>query len=92
MFFIKDTRKIQRLYTTALLLRRSFNINRPVYLQCNKPFQKFKLKQTKMQCDDERPIYLKKGLSDKIIFILMIVYVLYNTYNSINIFKNLMEV
>ncbi|KAL6265160.1 hypothetical protein P5V15_005245 [Pogonomyrmex californicus] len=77
--FIKNVRK--HMYN-ASLLRRSFT-----HVECNKALQKFKLKQAKMQCADDLPVYLKGGLRDKILFNITLAMLFCNTLQSVYIFK-----
>ncbi|KAI4489856.1 hypothetical protein M0804_004038 [Polistes exclamans] len=48
-----------------------------------KSFQKFKLKQARMQRNDGVPVFLKAGLRDKILFNLTLGLVLFETIESI---------
>ncbi|KAG7203239.1 hypothetical protein KM043_010339 [Ampulex compressa] len=50
-----------------------------------KALQKFKLKQARMQRDDGRPVYLKAGIRDKILFNATAVMVLAAALRSIYI-------
>ncbi|XP_071572156.1 cytochrome c oxidase subunit 7A1, mitochondrial-like [Temnothorax nylanderi] len=83
--FVRNVRKIQRMYS-APILRRSFGTNQPL-AECNKAFEKFKLKQAKMQCDDGLPVYLKGGMRDKILFNITLALLLLNTLQSIYTIK-----
>ncbi|KYN40383.1 hypothetical protein ALC56_05328 [Trachymyrmex septentrionalis] len=69
-----------RMYN-ALLSRRLSGTNQSL-VDC-KEFQKFKLKQVKMQCDDGLPVYLKRGIPDKIVFYLISGSVIINTILSL---------
>ncbi|XP_018370832.1 PREDICTED: cytochrome c oxidase subunit 7A1, mitochondrial-like isoform X1 [Trachymyrmex cornetzi] len=65
----------------ALLPRKLFGTNQSL-VEC-KEFQKFKLKQAKMQCDDGLPVYLKGGIRDKIVFYILSSVVFVNTILSV---------
>ncbi|XP_011708040.1 PREDICTED: uncharacterized protein LOC105462867 [Wasmannia auropunctata] len=79
--FMRNVQTIQRLYNAALS-RRLFGTNQPL-LEYNKEFEKFKLKQAKMQCDDGRPTYLKAGARDKALFNFTVALLLFNTMISL---------
>ncbi|KAL6447980.1 hypothetical protein ACFW04_000195 [Cataglyphis niger] len=89
MLFLRNVQKI-RFYDTPLL-QRSFNTNqrRFFYEDDSKAFHNFKLKQAKMQCDDDLPVYLKSGARDKILFNFTIGLILCNTLTSIYAIKEL---
>ncbi|CAL1684762.1 unnamed protein product [Lasius platythorax] len=83
MLLIRNVQKIR--FYNAPLLQKSFSTNQPLpfYRETSKAFQKFKLKQARMQCDDGFPVYLKAGIRDKILFNITLAMLLYNTVGSI---------
>nr|XP_033339735.1 uncharacterized protein LOC117228141 [Megalopta genalis] len=54
-------------YQNTVLLRQTFYTGYAKFIS-DKAFQKFKLQQAQMQCDDGRPSFLKLGLRDKILY------------------------
>ncbi|KAI4502060.1 hypothetical protein M0802_002742 [Mischocyttarus mexicanus] len=56
-----------------------------------KSFQKFKLKQARMQRNDGVPIYLKAGLRDKILFNLTLGLSLFGVIDSIQTIRELIK-
>ncbi|KAL0109611.1 hypothetical protein PUN28_014573 [Cardiocondyla obscurior] len=85
--FAKNIRTVRRIYVLSL---RKFHTDQP-FADCNKAFEKFKLKQAKMQCDDGLPVYLKAGVRDKILFNVTLAMLLVNTILSICAIRDLLR-
>ncbi|CAK9807609.1 hypothetical protein ANTPLA_LOCUS5438 [Anthophora plagiata] len=72
------------------MLRRFISTGKPRLIS-DKQFQKLKMKQAKMQCEDDLPVYLKCGTRDKILFGITAAAVLINTFRSFKTMKRLLK-
>ncbi|CAK9822154.1 hypothetical protein ANTRET_LOCUS744 [Anthophora retusa] len=78
------------MFNDIILQHRFISTGKP-RLITDKQFQRLKLNQAKMQCEDNLPVYLKCGTRDKVLFGITVAGVVFNTFHSFKSMKRLLK-